>query len=141
VAAAEEDPALCAQLRLDSCEAFHYLSQSGVTRIEGVVDENDFDEVCNAMDILNFEEANQMEIWKIVAAILHLGNVKFTENRNFDKDEAARIVNADTLSFAAGLIGITPAVLSRVLTQRILSVGKVVVPYKVRRRSRLYSNK
>ncbi|KAG5177395.1 myosin I, high molecular weight-Acanthamoeba sp [Tribonema minus] len=132
VAAAEEDPSLCAQLRLDSCEAFAYLSQSGVTRIEGVVDENDFDEVCNAMDILNFEESSQMEIWKIVAAILHFGNVKFTATAAFDKDETARIINTDTLNFAAGLIGINAQTFSRVLTQRILSVGKVVVPYKVR---------
>lgn len=76
-----------------------------------------------------------MEIWKIVAAILHFGNVKFTGTTAFDKDETARIINTDTLNFAAGLIGINAQTFSRVLTQRILSVGKVVVPYKVRHRT------
>jgi myosin heavy subunit len=131
VAAAEEDANLRTQLRLDSCESFAYLSQSGVTRIEGVVDENDYDEVCNAMDILNFDDNDQMEIWKVLAAILHFGNLRFTDKPTPDKDENARIVNPDVLNFASGLLGISAAAISKVLTQRILSVGKVVVPYKV----------
>lgn len=39
VAGAEENPALRDHLMLDGCEAFSYLNQSGVTRIDGVVEE------------------------------------------------------------------------------------------------------
>lgn len=39
VAGADENPALRDRLLLDGCEAFAYLNQSGVTRIEGQVEE------------------------------------------------------------------------------------------------------
>lgn len=39
VAGADENPALRDRLQLDGCEAFNYLNQSGVTRIEGQVEE------------------------------------------------------------------------------------------------------
>ena len=39
VAGADENPALRDRLMLDGCEAFSYLNQSGVTRIEGQVEE------------------------------------------------------------------------------------------------------
>lgn len=39
VAGAEENPSLRDRLMLDGCEAFSYLNQSGVTRIDGVVEE------------------------------------------------------------------------------------------------------
>lgn len=45
VAGADENPQLREQLQLDGCEAFAYLNQSGVTRIEGQVEEVEFDEV------------------------------------------------------------------------------------------------
>ncbi len=131
VSAAEEDSGLCKALKLDSPESFYYLSQSGVTRIEGVMDEQDYDEVLNAMDILHFSDSEQSEVWKILAAILHLGNVSFSEHANVDQDVEAKIVNSDTLSFAAGLIGCNASIISKVLTERVLSVGKVVVQYKV----------
>lgn len=45
VAGADENSKLRDRLMLDGCEAFHYLNQSGVTRIEGQVEEVQFDEV------------------------------------------------------------------------------------------------
>ncbi|CAN0235764.1 unnamed protein product [Discosporangium mesarthrocarpum] len=54
VAAAEENPKLRDRLQLDGCEAFMYLNQSGVTSIEGVVEEVDFDEVSVALPYLTF---------------------------------------------------------------------------------------
>lgn len=39
VAGADENPSLRDRLQLDGCEAFNYLNQSGVTRIEGQVEE------------------------------------------------------------------------------------------------------
>ncbi len=131
VSAAEEDAGLRKALRLDSPESFYYLNQSGVTRIEGVVDEQDYDEVLNAMDILHFSDSEQSEIWKILVSILHLGNISFTKHANFDQDLEAEIVNPDILSFAAGLIGCNASIIGKVLNERVLSVGKVVVQYKV----------
>lgn len=35
-----------------------------------------------ALDILNFSTEEQEAIWGVIAAILHLGNVTFTEDEN-----------------------------------------------------------
>ncbi|CAN0359677.1 unnamed protein product [Ectocarpus sp. 6 AP-2014] len=131
VAGADENQALRDKLMLDGCEAFNYLNQSGVTRIEGQVEEVDFDEVRNAMDTLLFTQDTKDTIWSILAAVLHLGNVAFTDKRNPDVDEVAKVANKQTLAFAASLVGCDPKLLTSCLTMRKLSTGNVVVPYKV----------
>ncbi|CAM9396064.1 unnamed protein product, partial [Laminaria digitata] len=131
VAGADENPALRDRLMLDGCEAFSYLNQSGVTRIEGQVEEVDFDEVRNAMDTLLFSQQTKDTIWSVLAAVLHLGNICFTDKRNHDVDEVAKVANKDVLAFAANLVGCDPKLLTSCLTMRKLSTGNVVVPYKV----------
>ncbi|CAM9661074.1 unnamed protein product, partial [Chrysoparadoxa australica] len=135
VAAAEEDPYLRKTLRLEACEQFNYLSQSGVTRIEGVVDENDYDEVLNAMEVLKFNDEEINSMWPVLAAILHFGNIRFTDKKTVDRDEDAKVVDQDVLNFCSSLLGIDPKAFVKVLTTRMLSVGKVVVPYKVKEAS------
>ncbi|CAN0463338.1 unnamed protein product, partial [Ectocarpus sp. 8 AP-2014] len=63
--------------------------------------------------------------------VLHLGNVAFTDKRNPDVDEVAKVANKQTLAFAASLVGCDPKLLTSCLTMRKLSTGNVVVPYKV----------
>lgn len=65
----------------------------------------DFDEVRNAMDTLLFSQTNKDTIWSVLAAVLHLGNIAFTDKRNPDVDEVAKVANKETLAFAAKLIG------------------------------------
>ncbi|CAN0551663.1 unnamed protein product, partial [Ectocarpus sp. 12 AP-2014] len=91
----------------------------------------DFDEVRNAMDTLLFTQDTKDTIWSILAAVLHLGNVAFTDKRNPDVDEVAKVANKQTLAFAASLVGCDPKLLTSCLTMRKLSTGNVVVPYKV----------
>lgn len=73
----------------------------------------DFDEVRNAMDTLLFSQSTKDTIWAVLAAVLHLGNVAFTDKRNPDVDEVAKVVNKDTLAFAAKLVGCDPKVRRR----------------------------
>lgn len=35
------------------------------------------------MDVIGIDEAKQMEILQIVAAIMHIGNITFVESNNF----------------------------------------------------------
>lgn len=65
----------------------------------------DFDEVRNAMDTLLFSQTTKDTIWSVLAAVLHLGNISFTEKRNPDVDEVAKVANRDVLAFAANLVG------------------------------------
>ena len=76
------------------CPSFHYLNQSGVTEVKGVNDAEQYTELCTAMDAIGMPTADQLAIFKLLAALLHLGNV------NFSGDEAAEIKADSTSSLA-----------------------------------------
>lgn len=57
------------------------------------------------MDTLLFSQHDKETIWSVLAAVLHLGNIQFTDKRNPDVDEVAKVANKDVLAFAAQLVG------------------------------------
>uniref|UniRef100_A0A8D0FFF7 Myosin VB n=1 Tax=Strix occidentalis caurina TaxID=311401 RepID=A0A8D0FFF7_STROC len=56
---------------------FFYTSQGGDTSISGVDDADDFEKTRHAFTLLGVKESHQMTIFRIIAAILHLGNLEF----------------------------------------------------------------
>ncbi|ERE76285.1 myosin-Vc-like protein [Cricetulus griseus] len=65
-------------LQLGSAEEFNYTRMGGNTVIEGVNDRADMVETQKTFTLLGFKEDFQMDVFKILAAILHLGNVQVT---------------------------------------------------------------
>ncbi len=48
-------------------EDYGYLSQSGITYIENVSDEKDFEDMRAAMDVLGISKPEQMNVFQIIA--------------------------------------------------------------------------
>nr|XP_060617232.1 unconventional myosin-Vb isoform X1 [Anolis sagrei ordinatus] len=69
-------------LSLTCAEDFFYTSLGGDTSIEGVDDAEDFERTRNAFTLLGVKDSHQMTIFKILAAILHLGNVGLQAERD-----------------------------------------------------------
>ncbi|CAH6875749.1 Myo5c [Phodopus roborovskii] len=65
-------------LKLGSAEEFNYTRMGGNIVIEGVNDRADMAETQKTFTLLGFKEDFQMDVFKILAAILHLGNVQVT---------------------------------------------------------------
>ncbi|KOO21906.1 myosin family protein with dil domain [Chrysochromulina tobinii] len=87
-----------AALALDKgASSFHYLNQSGTTEVKGVNDAADFERLCSAMASTNMGGSDQEDIFKLFAALLHLGNIKF----NPGSDEAS-ISSATSAALAKG---------------------------------------
>lgn len=63
-------------LKLESAEEFTYTNMGGNTVIEGVNDRDNMMETEKTFTMLGLKEDFQMDIFKILAAILHLGNVQ-----------------------------------------------------------------
>uniref|UniRef100_A0A8D0PBS7 Myosin VC n=1 Tax=Sus scrofa TaxID=9823 RepID=A0A8D0PBS7_PIG len=61
-------------LKLGIAEEFNYTRMGGSTVIEGVNDRADMIETQKTFSLLGFKEDFQMDVFKILAAILHLGN-------------------------------------------------------------------
>jgi myosin V len=60
---------------------FEYLKAAGGS-IENVQDSKEFDQTVESMEIAGFTKETQSKIFKILSAVLYLGNVSFTEEEN-----------------------------------------------------------
>ncbi len=63
-------------------EHFDYLNQGGAPVIEGVDDKADFDATRQSLTTIGVSQDKQAEIFGLLSALLHLGNVKITATRN-----------------------------------------------------------
>ncbi|KAE8359991.1 P-loop containing nucleoside triphosphate hydrolase protein [Aspergillus caelatus] len=69
------------ELGLASVEDFDYLNQGGTPTIDGVDDKAEFNATRKSLSTIGVSEDTQAEIFRILAALLHLGNVKITATR------------------------------------------------------------
>ncbi|XP_039032382.1 myosin-17-like [Hibiscus syriacus] len=80
--------------KLDSPKAFHYLNQSSCYELDDVNDAHEYLAIRRAMDIVGINDEEQEAIFRVVAAILHLGNINFAKGKEIDssviKDEKSR---------------------------------------------------
>lgn len=76
-----------------SADDFFYTNLGGDIHVENVNDGLDFGATCNAFSLLNISENEQREIFKVVAALLHLGNVKFCKKSRRAEDAAIQVKN------------------------------------------------
>lgn len=113
------DAALRQQLRLMTPADYHYTNQGGAAQIDGVDDAKEFQAVVHAMDTMGISKEEQMEVWRIVATILALGNITFKPNA---KDEAT-IADMNAVNTAAYLLGVDAGSLGQVLTHHTISTG------------------
>ncbi|XP_062055076.1 unconventional myosin-VIIb [Lepus europaeus] len=64
-------------LGLGTPSEYHYLTMGNCTSCEGLDDAKDYAHVRSAMKILQFSDSENWDVSKLLAAILHLGNVEF----------------------------------------------------------------
>ncbi|KAM4572314.1 unconventional myosin-Vc [Odontesthes bonariensis] len=64
-------------LRLLSADKFRYTCMGGHITIEGVDDGKDMEETRRTFTLLGLKEDFQSDVFKVLAAVLHLGNVEF----------------------------------------------------------------
>lgn len=55
------------------------MNQGNSPNIDNVSDLENFEETVNAFSLLGFSNVEQTNIFKVLASILHLGNIKFEE--------------------------------------------------------------
>ncbi|XP_031507017.1 unconventional myosin-VIIb isoform X1 [Papio anubis] len=64
-------------LSLGTPSEYHYLTMGNCTSCEGLNDAKDYAHIRSAMKILHFSDSESWDLSKLLAAILHLGNVGF----------------------------------------------------------------
>ena len=93
------------ELGLIPVEHFEYLNQGGAPEIDGVDDAKDFQDTRKSLTRLGVSEEVQSSLWKILAALLHFGNVKISATRT----DSSLSPDDPSLARACNLLGIDAA--------------------------------
>ncbi|XP_061353959.1 myosin-12 [Gastrolobium bilobum] len=73
--------------KLGDPRQFHYLNQTNCYEVSNVDDAKEYLETRNAMDIVGINQDEQDAIFRVVAAILHLGNIDFVKGKEVDSSK------------------------------------------------------
>ncbi|CAH3126805.1 unnamed protein product [Pocillopora meandrina] len=107
----------------EKAESYHFANQGGCTQVKVINDTTDYKVNIEAMKSVGLSTEEKTTIWKIVAAILHLGNVEFVD----DDEEQASIKNSEKLNIIAFLLGTEPRQVEKALCYRVVAANSEVV--------------
>lgn len=111
-------------LGLSSPMDFHYLKQGGDPVVRGVDDVKEFQATQKALTTVGLSEAKQWQAFRLLAALLHLGNVTISSVRN----DALIAEDEPSLFFATSLLGIDASDFRRWLVKKqIITRGEKIV--------------
>ncbi|KDP33878.1 hypothetical protein JCGZ_07449 [Jatropha curcas] len=113
--------------KLGNPKSFHYLNQSNCYELDGVNDAEEYLATRRAMDVVGISEEEQEAIFRVVAAILHLGNIEFAKGKEIDssviKDEKSRF----HLNMTAELLKCNAQSLEDALIKRVMVTPEEVI--------------
>ncbi|KAL2806820.1 unconventional myosin-VIIa isoform 4 [Daubentonia madagascariensis] len=107
------------KLGLGQASDYNYLAMGNCITCEGRVDSQEYANIRSAMKVLMFTDTENWEISKLLAAILHLGNLQY-EARTFENLDACEVLFSPSLATAASLLEVNSPDLMSCLTSRTL---------------------
>lgn len=99
-----------------------YINPQKITA-DDIDDRADWAETKKCMSVIGIKGAEQEKVFDVLAAILHLGQVKFTP----DNKGNAELVNKDPLKIAAKLLGVNSEELEKSFSQPKIEVRNEVI--------------
>ncbi|THG19297.1 hypothetical protein TEA_028496 [Camellia sinensis var. sinensis] len=116
-----------AKYKLGDPKSFHYLNQSNCYDLVGISDAHDYLATRRAMDIVGISQKDQDAIFRVVAAILHLGNVEFTKGKEIDSSVLKDDKSKFHLQTAADLLMCDLGALEDALLKRVMITPEEVI--------------
>jgi myosin-1 len=101
-------------------KSYLYTSKSKCFDVQGIDDHGDFKDTLNAMKVIGLQKAEQDNIFRMLAAVLWLGNVTFVE----DKEGNAAVADQSVVDFVAYLLEVDSSHVNKALTERILETSR-----------------
>ncbi|VFQ96511.1 unnamed protein product [Cuscuta campestris] len=113
--------------KLGHPKTFHYLNQSNCHELVGVSDAQDYLATRRAMDIVGISKEEQEAIFRVVAAILHIGNIDFTKGKEIDSSVPKDAKSKFHLNTSAELLMCDPVALEDALCKRVMVTPEEVI--------------
>lgn len=108
-----------------SAEEFHYTNQGSSTDISGVNDKNDFSQLNQSFQWLGFTTDQLQSLYKLLAAILHLGNVCVHRRKTRHEDASYVDQEGKGIGLVSKLLGLPVVDLCKWLCNK-----KIVTKYE-----------
>lgn len=107
-------------------ESFNYLAQSKAIKVPEINDEIAFADLKSSLKICGFKAKTVTQIFQLLAAILHLGNLQFQDDQDNSNQaqEACCVRNHDVLETVAVILGVSPTKLEQSLTYKLRLIRK-----------------
>ncbi|CAL8273108.1 unnamed protein product [Merluccius merluccius] len=125
------------KLHLDSPDLFRHVN-SGALKDPLLDDKGDFERMCEAMRRIGLDDTEKINLFRVVAGVLHLGNIDFEETGSSSGGCVLQNQSGKTLEYCADLLGLDEDDLQVSLTTRVMlttaggAKGTVIkVPLKV----------
>lgn len=100
-------------------ETYIYTAASKCIDVDGVDDAKDFKDTLAAMNVIGLADAEQDNIFKMLAAILWIGNISFEE----DESGNAQIRDESVTQFVAYLLDVNADILKTSIIERIVQTS------------------
>ncbi|XP_052147417.1 myosin-12-like isoform X1 [Oryza glaberrima] len=100
--------------------SFHYLNQTNCYEVANVDDAREYLETRNAMDVVGIGQEEQDAIFRVVAAILHLGNINFSKGQEIDSSKLRDEKSVYHLKIVAELLMCDEKALQDSLCERVI---------------------
>ena len=109
------------ELRLKTAADYHYTNQSSCYTLKGVDNAEEYAATRHAMDVVGIPKHDQESVMRVVAGILHLGNVAFKGSEDADDGcELADDASRAALNDAAAVMMIDAERLAKALKTRTI---------------------
>jgi myosin-5 len=104
-------------------EQFEYLNQGNTPTIDGVDDKAEFNATRQSLKTIGVNEAQQSEVFKLLAGLLHLGNVKIGASRT----DSVLPPNEPSLTKACAILGIDANEFSKwIVKKQLITRGEKI---------------
>ncbi|XP_021770214.1 myosin-9-like [Chenopodium quinoa] len=113
--------------KLGDPKSFHYLNQSNCYELVGINDAQDYLATRRAMGIVGISKEEQDAIFRVVAAILHLGNIEFSKGQEVDSSVPKDDKSKFHLQTTAELLMCDPVALEDALCKRVMITPEEVI--------------
>ncbi|CAL5206920.1 unnamed protein product [Lathyrus oleraceus] len=115
------------KFKLGDPRSFHYLNQSSCYELAGVNAAQEYLSTKRAMDIVGISQEEQGAIFRLVAAILHLGNIRFSKSEETDSSVLADEDSMFHLQTTAELLMCDPNAVEVALRKRVMITPEEII--------------
>ncbi|KAM1107347.1 hypothetical protein EV1_004076 [Malus domestica] len=113
--------------KLGEPKLYHYLNQSNCYELDGISDQHDYLATRRGMDVVGINAVEQEAIFRVVAAILHLGNIEFANGEDNDSSVLKNDESLFHLQMTAELLMCNPRALEDALCKRVMVTPEEII--------------